>query len=204
MQAARVRRRPVKKKAAAKAPPRRRDPQVALVPRAPAEIDFERVDGTAMFDTLGEVRALPAEEASRAIVCRSVAEAHGYSRAELFAVAEIGRCYLESGGYRLASLIFDGLCALDPEEPYFLMALGLAKDRIGDKVAARRCYRRAGELDPEDARADLNLAELLVERGERKKAARLIARAEKKALARRETALVDKAGALLALLGVRK
>lgn len=174
------------------------------MPRAPAAVDFERVDGTAMFDTLGEVRALPAAEAAKAILCRSVAKAYGYRRADLFAVAEIGRCYLESGGYRLAAVIFEGLEALDPDEPYFVMALGLAKDRIGDKQAARRCYRRAQKLDPKDARADLNLAELLVEEGARKKAVQLIARAEKKAIARDETALVKKAGALLSLLGVKR
>ncbi len=193
-------RRPPPKPQPQRAPPARAPRAVALI-AAPVALEFERIDGTAMFDTLGKVRALPAEEASRAIVCRSVAEAYGYARADLFAVAEIGRHYLESGGYRLAAVIFEGLEALEPDEAYFVLALGLAKDRLGDKEAAMACYRRSQTLDPGDPRADLNLAELLIESGRRREAVRLIRSAAKKAEVRRESALENKARALLSLIG---
>jgi tetratricopeptide (TPR) repeat protein len=174
----------------------------ALVPESVA-IEFDRVDGTGMFDTLGRVRALPAEEASKAIVCRSIREAYGYARADLFAIAEIGRHYLECGGYRVAAVIFEGLEAIDPDEHYFAIALGLAKDHLGEKQAAMRCYQRAQKLDPKDARADLNLAELLIEAGRKKDAVRMIEGAERKAIAAQADALAQKANALLSLMGVR-
>lgn len=195
-----ARRRPQKPVPAPKKP---KPAPAALVPE-PVALEFDRVDGTAMFDTLGRVRALPAAEAAQAIVCRSPAQAYGYAPADLFAIAEIGRHYLESGGYRLAAVIFEGLEALDPDQHYFVMALGLAKDRLGDKQAAMECYRRAQKLDPNDARADLNLAELLIEAGGKKEAVQLILRAEKKAAAADETALEKKAGALLSLIGVKR
>jgi Flp pilus assembly protein TadD len=174
-----------------------------MIPESVA-VEFDRIDGTAMFDTLGRVRALPVEEVSRAIVCRSPAESYGLSESELFAIAEIGRHYLESGGYKLASLIFEGLEALDPEVHYFAMALGLTRDRLGDKAGAISCYRKAQRLDPKDARADLNLAELLIEAGQRREAIALIQRAEQKAVAAEETQLAQKARALLMLLGVTR
>jgi tetratricopeptide (TPR) repeat protein len=166
----------------------------ALIPESVA-IDFDRVDGTGMFDTLDRVRALPAGDA--------IAETYGYARSDLFAIAEIGRHYLESGGYRLAAVIFEGLEAIAPEEPYFVLALGLAKDRLGDKEAALARYRRAQSLDPKDARADLNVAELLIEAGRSKEAVRVIEAAERKAMLAEEEALAKKANALLSLLGVR-
>lgn len=181
-------------------PPAVRPQERALIPER-VDVEFDRIDGTAMFDTIGRVRALPAEEASRAIVCRSIAEA--YSTGDLFAIAEIGRHYLESGGYRLAVLIFEGLEAIDPDQHYFVMALGLAKDRLGDKAAAMACYRRAQQLDAKDARADLNVAELLIEAGKRREAVALIEKAEKKAEVAGEEALVKKAAALLSLMGAR-
>jgi tetratricopeptide (TPR) repeat protein len=215
--------------------------KVALEP-SPAHVEFDRVDGTAMFETLGKVRALPAGEASRAIEFasgarskpkagfaepgpdesqprnaapgRSVAKsapalpdsgsaarAQGYSKAELFAVAEIGRSYLESGGYGLACVIFEGLEAIDPDEHYFVMALGLTKDRLGEKAEAMRCFRRARQIDPSDARAELNLAELMVEDGKKQDGLRLVRSALQKANARCEQALADKAAALLTLIG---
>ncbi len=173
----------------------------ALVCKAPASLTFDDYDGTAMFDTLAKVMAVPVEEASSAVVCRSIAEARGYDRDALFGLAEVGYHYFRSGGFRLAEVIFEGLTAIDPNEPYFWLALGLVADYLDDKTRARVCYGRVSKLDPEDPRPDLNLAELELERGDRRAAVTRLRWGYAKAVRSGETALANKAAALLELNG---
>lgn len=174
----------------------------ALVCQAPEALSFDDFDGTSMFDTLGKVRAVPAREASRAIVCRSIADARGYSKDELFALAEVGYHYFRSGGLRLALVVFEGLTAIEPDEPYFWLALGLVTDYLDDKERARSCYQTAARLDPDDARPEINLAELFLERGERVGAARHLQRGLRKAVRAEDDALEQKAYALSSLSGL--
>jgi Flp pilus assembly protein TadD len=176
-------------------------PVVAMVKAQPSSLEFENFDGTAMFDTLGQVRALPADECSRAIVRRSIAEARGYSDEELFALAEVGYHYFRSGGLRLALVVFEGLTAIKPDESYFWLALGLVTDYLGDKRRAATCYETAGRLDPNDPRPDLNLAELCLERSDRRRATAYLRRSAKKAELTGDAALENKAHALLGLVG---
>jgi Flp pilus assembly protein TadD len=129
---------------------------------------------------------------------RSLAEARGYARADLFALAEIGYHYLLSGGVELAETIFAGLAALAPGEAYFVLALGLCRDRMGRVEAAADCYRTARALDPQDARPELNLAELSLEAGDRAEAARLLRAALTRLAAHPQPAIERKARALLA------
>lgn len=181
---------------AASASPRSR----ALVCQ-PAALEFESVASTSMFSTLGGVRALPAAEASRAIVCRSIAESRGYRDEDLHALAEIGYHYLRSGGLKLSAVIFEGLTAIQPEGAFYWLALGLTRDHLGDKLEAKRAYERAAQLQPTDPRPELNLAELALEAGDRARAGALLRRAEAKAEAAGDQPLVRKARALLALAG---
>jgi tetratricopeptide (TPR) repeat protein len=167
---------------------------------SPASLDFDSVASTAMFNTLGGIRALAVREASAAIVRRSIAEARGYSDAELYALAEIGYHYFQSGGLKLALVIFEGLMAVKPSEPYFCLATGLARDFVGDKLGAKRAYREAARLEPADARPELNLAEIALEAGDRQAAFGHLERARVKAERRGDLPLLKKANAVLALV----
>jgi tetratricopeptide (TPR) repeat protein len=193
-----------------KSPPRPRPaaapaPASALAPVEPSagyraitpELDFDGPIGTEIFNTLERVRAHQAAVQHNALVGRGLVELRGYQRSELFALAEIGYHYLLSGGVRIAQAIFEGLCAIDPTEPYFALALGLAYDHLERLDDAAGCYRRAAELDPSDGRAEINLAELELVRGNRQGARSHLMRARVKCSAKGAEALLHKAEAML-------
>jgi Flp pilus assembly protein TadD len=133
-------------------------------------------------------------------VASTIAEARGYQRGDLYAIAEIAYHYLMSGGTGLAVALFEGLCAISPKEAYFALGLGLALDHDGQKRSAFDSYTRAAELDPMDGRPDVNRAELLIESGDRAGARRLLSSGALKARRRRDEALERKAQAILAHL----
>lgn len=187
---------PVRKAPAASAPS-------AFVSRSP-ELEFDSIASTSMFNTLGRVRALPAEEACQAVLCRTIAEARGYQEEDLFALAEVGYHYIRNGGYKLAEVIFQGLTEIAPSEVYFALALGLTQDYLGKKEGARLHYGRALKLDPRDPRPELNLAELDLEAGNKTRAIERLRRAERKATRSGQDALQRKAQALLELLTGKK
>lgn len=120
----------------------------------------------------------------------------GYAKDDLFAIAEIGYHYLNNGGGRFARMIFEGLCAVAPDEVYFALALGLAADHTGDLAAARHAYARAGKLDPTDGRPDVNIAELCIQTGDHRRAKAYLKRALDKLRQRPDAALERKARAL--------
>lgn len=169
------------------------------------ELDFDGAIGTEIFDTLARFRALKVDAPQGgALARRSLAEARGYTRADLFALAEIGRHYLFSGGLRIALTLFEGLAAIAPDEPYFALALGLCLDKLDRVEDARAAYQRVVQLDPRDPRAELNLAELDLCCGDKRAAATRLTRAAAKARTSGELELSRKAEALLARLGANR
>ncbi|MEQ8982117.1 MAG: hypothetical protein RL846_29485, partial [Deltaproteobacteria bacterium] len=150
--------------------------------------------------TLRQVAAVPFDDQAGAVVCRTIAEAREYDPDALFGLAEVGYHYLRSGGLRLAEVIFDGLTAIDPKEPYFWLARGLVADYRGDAEQAVDAYGRASRLDPADPRPELNLAELELVRKNKARARTYLQRALTKANRARNTALAGKAHALLDLI----
>src|SRR5262249_23628808 len=134
---------------------------------------------------------------------RSIADARGYTKEELFGLAEIGYHYLRAGGFKIAGVIFEGLAAVEPREPYFALAMGLAADHLGDRKKAAACFERAARLDATDGRAEVNLAELALDAGDKRRAINLLRNGAKKAHAKNDSALANKANAMLALLGAR-
>ena len=61
---------------------------------------------------------------------------------------------------------FQQALARKPDDPDLLFALGEAEQKSGDAQSARQIYERILARDPKNARARVNLAELLSERGE--------------------------------------
>lgn len=133
----------------------------------------------------------------------SLEHARGYDRDDLFVIAEIAHGYLFSGNARLALQFYEGLNAIAPDEGYFALSLAVAHEELGDQKQAARWYQEACRLDPKDARARINLGQLLLRAGSRRKAARCFS--DGLSLARRsgEQALEKKARAILEYLEIR-
>jgi Flp pilus assembly protein TadD len=132
----------------------------ALVPRT---IDFDGPFDTGLFHQLDALHAQT--QSHRDVLPQSLATTRGYDEATLFALAEIAHHYVLSGGTRLALVIFEGLTAVAPKEPYFVLGLAYTLDRAGRLDDAIAAYRRALGLSPRDARTHLNLGELLWAQG---------------------------------------
>lgn len=150
---------------------------------------------TAFFDTVNQVKAMTV--ATEQLPARqSLAQRRGYSRDDLLAVAEVAYHYLFNGGTKLALTLYEGLHAVAPEEAYFALALGLTHDHLGHPEEAWSFYEKAAALDPSDGRADVNRAELLLERGDLAGALRLLASGAAKARSKGDQALEKKAVAM--------
>jgi hypothetical protein len=190
--------------AAAKPEPKIDPPRsyVAIPAAEPAIVGDIQPLRTHFFQSINEVQALTlqSQQAIVDVEPRELGELRGYAREDLLAIAEVAYHYLMNGGVRLAVVLFEGLAAIAPREAYFAMGTGLAHDHAGNKAEALRWYELAGQLDPNDPRADINRAELHIERRERKRAIELLQAAAKKAERRRDEALQRKATAILGLL----
>lgn len=88
--------------------------------------------------------------------------------------ARYGHKLLEAEHYSHARTVFDGLAALDPNVAYFHLGLGIALRNLGQREAARAELQKAKELAPADHAADLNLAQMALEDGDRGGARRLL------------------------------
>jgi hypothetical protein len=190
--------------AAAKPEPKVEPPRsyVAIPAAEPAIVGDIQPLRTHFFQSINEVQALTlqSQQAITDVEPRELGELRGYAREDLLAIAEVAYHYLMNGGVRLAVVLFEGLAAIAPREAYFAMGTGLAHDHAGNKAEALRWYELAAQLDPTDPRADINRAELHIERRERKRAVELLQAAAKKAERRRDEALHRKATAILGLL----
>lgn len=185
-----------------KAPPLALAPPRAPTPRAPAQISApERYVATAEGDALSP-DLLDRLNDTRALAVRAATPAQRpYSKDDLYAVAEIAYHYLFAGAVPIASVLYEGVTAICPNEPAFWLGLGLCADRLGDKQKARANYARAAALDPADPRADINLAELFLEENDLPRARAHLARAVKKADVKSDRTLGAKARAILGLIG---
>ena len=146
---------------------------------------------------VSQVEVVAVTDEDKALAHRALSAVRGYARADLIAMAEIGYHYLMSGAPEFAHVIFDGLVAIAPQEPYFALSLGLTHDHLGELKAAARCYARASKLDPTDGRPDVNRAELHIEVRDFDRAKKLLRSGLRKAVAAEDDRLAIKAKALL-------
>lgn len=192
--------------------PEVRAPEAPVPPArlpGPAERAQAGLASIARAASLGSIPAAPSQHAALPAAAQSMVNglirpedrplgvARGYQRQDLYAVAEIGYHYLFSGGLEIARALFEGLVAVAPDEAYFALALGLTHDHLQEQETADRWYAKAAQLDPHDPRADVNRAELRIERKDFQAARTLLMRGVKKARIRQEWALERKATALL-------
>ena len=169
---------------------------VAVMNGDPNEADVTQDDFLAQLNNVKAV-PVPATASALAPVNRDMVRSRGYQPDDLMAVASVGYHYLICGNPKLAEVIFSGLAAIEPREAYFALALGLTNDRMQRPDAAQRWYQQASRLDPHDGRPDINRAELMLSQGRRDEATRLLQRGLAKAEHQRDSALEDKARAIL-------
>lgn len=81
---------------------------------------------------------------------------------ELYAMADVGYDQMEMGELENARIIFAGLTASNPFDAYFHALLASACQRQADYPAAALHYRRAIDLEPDDAYSLVNLGEVLL------------------------------------------
>ncbi len=130
----------------------------------------------------------------------TVAQMRGYDQQQLDAIAEMAHQYIYNGGYRLAVTLLEGLVAVAPQEPRYLMLLGVCYTHIELRRRAAACFASAARLDPTDARPELNLAELAIFAGRSRAAEGRLRLAMKKARASGDRQLEKKAAALVGRL----
>lgn len=149
------------------------------------------------FESQLEAVEIKAVQGKGAVDTRSLKLQRGYRSEDLEAIAEIAVQYLHSGALLAARTILEGLVAIDPEDPYFVLALGLSYEREGRLEQALEAYRCAARLDPREARAEINAAEVLISRDDLAQARPLLVRAIRASKVNGEPALEQKARALL-------
>jgi Flp pilus assembly protein TadD len=165
----------------------------AWIPARAEELRLDPFDPSALLG--GEMaRAVTADPAQMSR--RTLREIRGYTREDLLAIAELGHSYLLAGLAKLARVVFEGLQAISPEEPYFALALGLSADLDGDLENADLWYRKAISLAPHDPRPEVNRAEIHLEHKRYREARALLERALQKLKASDDTTLREKTEAL--------
>ncbi len=107
----------------------------------------------------------------------TMAELNAVSGPEMLEMAVSGFSLYETGKYKDAQLIFEGLCILDPSEGYYRTALGaihLAQENLDQ---AEQCFNRAIELNDKEIASFVNRGEVYLRQGKLLEAAQDFKRA---------------------------
>lgn len=89
-------------------------------------------------------------------------------------VTEYAYALLQAGHFVHAQTLFDGLITLDPNVAYFRQGLALAMRNQGDDQSATEQYLWSINLDPKDITAHVNLAQILLDAGNKDEAKKLL------------------------------
>lgn len=172
--------------------------KLALVPKVAQSFTAEPVP-LDLSTLLNDAGALASCDSIRSMPSPLAAAPSRLGAEDLSALSQLARQYLDSGAAGLALLIFRGLAAHAPQSSAIQLGLGLAADHLGDRELAERAYTQARALDPGCPRAELNLAELRLEAGDRGNAATMLRAALNKAERRGDAEAAEKARALWSL-----
>jgi type III secretion system low calcium response chaperone LcrH/SycD len=98
-------------------------------------------------------------------------DVRGYSNEELYAVAKTAYFFYYQGRLNEARVLFQGLYAIDPLDPYFAKALGVVELAAGNVQGALSAYDVAIKLAPNDPAAYVGRAEVKLYQGNKGQAA---------------------------------
>ena len=125
----------------------------------------------------------------------------GYTADELSAIARSAHVFYCQGRIEPARVLFQGLRAVDPLNPYFARAVAVVEFAAGNREAALVAWDAAVALDPVDPSAWVGRAEVKLAWGDRAQAVSDLRRAQ--AIARSGHPLRAKIDALLRRLTLR-
>lgn len=89
----------------------------------------------------------------------------GFSREELYMIAQRGYDLLQEGKLTKARSVFEGLVFLDPYDPYFHTVLGSVQQKQESFDSAVQCYSVGIKLQPWNINALANRGEILFNQG---------------------------------------
>jgi tetratricopeptide (TPR) repeat protein len=87
-------------------------------------------------------------------------EIKGYTDDELYAIAHTGYFFLMQGKNEEARTLFEGLVAIDPRNDYYYRALGVNFHKLDDPDRALKQFGYAIRVNPRQAAAYVNRAEV--------------------------------------------
>jgi len=93
-------------------------------------------------------------------------------------LTEMAYVFFQEGRYEEARIMFEGLVALDMNNPYFYRALGAVAQRTGKNDTAVRYYQRALKLNESEPEVWANMGEVLLVEGELERAIGCLEKAE--------------------------
>ena len=128
-------------------------------------------------------------------------ELRGYTADELYAIARSAHVFYRQGQIEPARVLFQGLRAVDPLDPYFARAVAVVEFAAGNREAALVAWNAAVALDPGDASAWVGRAEVKIASGDGAQAISDLRRAQ--VISAAEHPLRAKIDALLRLLTLR-
>jgi predicted Zn-dependent protease len=92
-------------------------------------------------------------------------DVRGYTDQELYAIARTACVYFYQGRLEEARVLFQGLTAVNPVDPYFASALAVVEFAAGDSEAALAAWDAAIRLAPKDPSAWVGRAEVRISAG---------------------------------------
>lgn len=123
----------------------------------------------------------------------------GLSEEELYAIASQGYFMFLQGKTEPARVIFEGLVAVDPRNPYYYRALGAIYWRLKDAQKAAKQFAYAIRVAPHDVASLVNRAEIYVSQRDFKSARADLNQAVRYAGVN-DRALLNKAKAMLRMI----
>jgi Flp pilus assembly protein TadD len=130
----------------------------------------------------------------------SLKQVIGMGEDELYAVAAQGYHLFMQGKNEPARVLFEGLVAMDPRNPYYYRALGAIYWRLREPQLAIRQFTYAIRVSPREISSYINRAEVYVA-GRQFKLARSDLQFALSTASAAEAPLVNKARAMLRMIG---
>ena len=104
-------------------------------------------------------------------------DVRGYTDQELYAIARTAYVFFYQGRLDDARVLFQGLAAVNPHDPYFAGALAVVEFAAGNSEAALAAWNVAIRLAPNDPSAWVGRAEVRISAGDEAQAAEDLRRA---------------------------
>ncbi len=92
-------------------------------------------------------------------------ELHRFSGEEMRQMASVGYQLYEQGRFKEAKIVFEGLSVLDPQETYYLSAVGAIYVAEENLPMAEQVFNAALTINPKDTSAYVNRGEVYLRQG---------------------------------------